>query len=59
LHYRVLDVSSFKEAARRWGSEDLLNDAPPKRGVHLAREDILESIEEMRFYRAKLFGLDN
>jgi len=59
LHYRVLDVSSFKEAARRWGSEDLLNGAPPKRGVHLAREDILESIEEMRFYRAKLFGLDN
>ncbi|OXV10757.1 hypothetical protein Egran_01482 [Elaphomyces granulatus] len=58
LHYRILDVSSFKEAARRWGSEELLKDAPPKRGVHLAREDILESIEEMRFYRAKLFGLD-
>jgi len=58
LHYRVLDVSSFKEAARRWGSEELLKDAPSKRGVHLAREDILESIEEMRFYRAKLFGLD-
>ena len=56
LHYRILDVSSFKEAARRWGSEELLREVPPKREVHLARDDILESIEEMRFYREKLFG---
>ncbi|KAJ5493245.1 hypothetical protein N7539_001991 [Penicillium diatomitis] len=57
LHYRLLDVSSLKEAARRWGSEDLLAQVPAKREVHLARDDILESIQEMRFYREKLFGL--
>ncbi|KAJ5240219.1 hypothetical protein N7468_004838 [Penicillium chermesinum] len=56
LHYRILDVSTIKEAVRRWGSEELLAHAPPKRGVHLARDDILDSIAEMRFYREKLFG---
>jgi oligoribonuclease len=55
LHYRILDVSSFKEAAVRWGSEELLDDVPPKRQVHLARDDILESIEEMKFYKDRLF----
>lgn len=55
LHYRILDVSAIKEAARRWGSEELLASAPPKREVHLARDDILESIAEMRFYQEKLF----
>ncbi|PLB52822.1 putative RNA exonuclease Rex2 [Aspergillus steynii IBT 23096] len=56
LHYRIVDVSTLKEAARRWGSEDLLASVPPKREVHLAKDDILESIEEMRFYRQRLFG---
>ncbi|KAJ5095437.1 hypothetical protein NUU61_004793 [Penicillium alfredii] len=56
LHYRILDVSTIKEAARRWGSEELLQQVPPKREVHLARDDILESIAEMRFYREKLFA---
>lgn len=55
LHYRILDVSGFKEGIRRWGSEEVLRSAPEKRLVHLAREDILESIEEMRFYRDRLF----
>ncbi|KAJ5174376.1 uncharacterized protein N7482_000253 [Penicillium canariense] len=55
LHYRILDVSTIKEAARRWGNEELLAQVPPKREVHLARDDILESIAEMRFYREKLF----
>ncbi|KAJ6167088.1 hypothetical protein N7470_002535 [Penicillium chermesinum] len=32
LHYRILDVSTIKEAVRRWGSEELLAHAPPKRG---------------------------
>lgn len=56
LHYRVLDVSAIKEAARRWASDEVLGRAPPKKEVHLAKEDILESIEEMRFYRGELFG---
>lgn len=55
LHYRILDVSTIKEAARRWGSDELLASAPPKREVHLARDDILESIAEIRYYKEKLF----
>lgn len=57
LHYRILDVSAIKEAARRWGSEELLTAVPVKREVHLAKDDILESIEEMKFYRERLFGV--
>ncbi|KAI9928997.1 hypothetical protein ASPWEDRAFT_169169 [Aspergillus wentii DTO 134E9] len=56
LHYRIVDVSTIKEAARRWGSDELLQAVPPKREVHLAKDDILESIEEMRFYKGRLFG---
>ncbi|KAI5295532.1 hypothetical protein KEM52_001080 [Ascosphaera acerosa] len=58
LHYRILDVSTFKEAARRWGSSGLLEAVPRKKYAHTAREDILESIEEMRYYRSRLFGRD-
>lgn len=56
LHYRILDVSAFKEATRRWGGDELLKEVPGKKEVHLARDDILESIEEMRFYKERLFG---
>lgn len=55
LHYRILDVSSIKEAARRW-SPQLLSRAPAKKGSHKARDDILESIEEARYYREAIFG---
>lgn len=56
LHYRLLDVSAIKEAARRWGSDELLREAPRKREVHKARDDILESIEEVKYYRSRLFN---
>lgn len=56
LHYRLLDVSTIKEAARRWGSDELLREAPQKRELHTAREDIMESIEEMKYYRSRLFN---
>lgn len=56
LHYRIVDVSTIKEVVRRWGGEGLLNSVPPKKEVHEAREDILESIEEMKYYRGALFG---
>ena len=56
LHYRILDVSSIKEAARRWAPEDTLIQIPLKKGLHQAREDILESIEEAKFYRQTFFG---
>jgi oligoribonuclease len=55
LHHRVLDVSSIKEAVRRWSSEDILKGCPRKTGTHEARQDILESIEEARYYRDVLF----
>jgi oligoribonuclease len=52
LHYRVIDVSSIKELTKRWYS-DL---SPPKKmGNHLALDDIRESIEELRYYRAAIF----
>ena len=56
LHYRIFDVSTIKEAARRWARPDILLQAPRKKGVHEARQDILESIEEARFYKATFFG---
>lgn len=55
LHYRILDVSSIKEAVRRWATEEKLRGVPGKKGVHEAREDILESIEEARFYKEMFF----
>lgn len=55
LHYRIFDVSALKEAARRWASDDVLARVPAKKGLHQAREDVLESIEEARFYRDEFF----
>jgi oligoribonuclease len=55
LHYRNVDVSTFKEVARRWRPQ-LLDDAPGKSERHRALDDILESIAELRFYRDTLFG---
>lgn len=55
LHYRILDVSSIKEAARRWCPPGVLARAPTKKGMHLARDDILESIEEARYYQRAIF----
>ncbi len=56
LSYRILDVSSLKEAARRWAPEEVLLGVPSKRLLHQAREDILESIEEAKYYRDKCFA---
>ncbi|KAG8525949.1 uncharacterized protein KY384_000711 [Bacidia gigantensis] len=46
LGYRILDVSSIKEGAKRWASEEVLLGVPQKTNQHKAKEDILESIEE-------------
>lgn len=54
LHYRVIDVSSIKELARRWYPRVYFA-SPPKNGGHRALADILESIDELRYYRAALF----
>lgn len=55
LHYRILDVSAIKEAARRWCGEEVLRRVPQKKGLHQARDDVLESIEEARFWRENVF----
>jgi oligoribonuclease len=50
LHYRSIDVSSFKELCRRW-YPDVYRKRPGKKEVHRALEDVRESIAELRFYR--------
>lgn len=54
LHYRIIDVSSIKELARRWYPRAYFN-APAKGGGHRALADIAESIDELRYYRSVLF----
>ena len=54
LHYRIVDVSSIKELSRRWFPRAYYA-APSKRGNHRALADIVESIEELRYYRAAIF----
>jgi oligoribonuclease len=54
LHYRSVDVSTIKELARRW-YPGLIDGAPKKATTHRALDDIRESVEELRFYRQKLF----
>jgi oligoribonuclease len=52
LHYRSIDVSTIKELARRWYPQER---APQKKEGHRALDDILESLEELRFYRRAVF----
>ena len=54
LHYRIVDVSSIKELARRWYPRAYYQ-APAKGGNHRALEDIQECIEELRYYRETVF----
>lgn len=49
FHYRNLDVSTLKELCRRWKPE--LVNGFKKHQMHTALADILESIEELRYYR--------
>ncbi|MEV7356437.1 MULTISPECIES: oligoribonuclease [Streptomycetaceae] len=54
LHYRIVDVSSIKELARRWYPKAYYN-SPQKGGNHRALADIRESIDELRYYREAVF----
>ncbi len=54
LHYRSIDVSTVKELARRWHPE-AFRAAPKKAAGHRAMDDIRESLDELRHYRASLF----
>lgn len=49
FHYRNLDVSTLKELAARWKPK--VANGFVKKGAHLALDDILESIEELKYYR--------
>ncbi|EFJ43019.1 hypothetical protein VOLCADRAFT_66302 [Volvox carteri f. nagariensis] len=54
LNYRIVDVSSIKELARRWYPKAYKN-APRKKLAHTALSDIRESIEELKYYRKTVF----
>lgn len=55
LSHRILDVSTIKEAARRWSGREVVEGKPKKMLLHQAKEDILESIEEARYYKEVIF----
>ena len=55
FHYRNLDVSTLKELVRRWKPE--LMKGFSKEGKHEALADILESIEELKFYRKSVMTI--
>lgn len=54
LHYRNVDVSSIKELTRRWYPRVYFQ-LPKKAGGHRALADILESIQELKYYRKTVF----
>lgn len=51
LHYRIVDISSIKELAKRWYGLK----PPAKQEAHRALDDIHESIDELLFYRRTIF----
>lgn len=57
LHYRIIDVSSIKELAKRWYPRAYFA-SPEKHGGHRALADIYESIHELRYYREVIFVAD-
>nr|VFJ56660.1 MAG: oligoribonuclease [Candidatus Kentron sp. FW] len=53
FHYRNLDVSTLKELCKRWAPD--IYQGFEKKNSHLALDDIHESIDELKYYRAHLF----
>ena len=56
FHYRMIDVSSFKEVITRWYPSV---PAYQKKKAHLALMDIKESINELKYYRRIMFSQNN
>jgi oligoribonuclease len=54
LHYRMVDVSTIKELARRWYPA-IVAKSPLKKDTHRALDDIRDSIDELRYYRGSIF----
>ena len=56
FHYRNLDVSTLKILAQQWAPT--VSKGFSKESAHLALSDIRDSIEELTWYRDKLFDAD-
>mmetsp|Transcript_23038 Transcript_23038/g.62544 ORF Transcript_23038/g.62544 Transcript_23038/m.62544 type:complete len:306 (-) Transcript_23038:211-1128(-) len=54
IHWRVVDVSTINEIAHRWFPA-VLRKKPRKKQGHRAKQDVYESIDELRFYQKSLF----
>ncbi|CCE62681.1 hypothetical protein TPHA_0D00370 [Tetrapisispora phaffii CBS 4417] len=54
LHYRIVDVSSIMEMCKRHNPE-LQSVVPPKQGAHTAKSDIIESINQLKWYKEHYF----
>lgn len=57
FHYRMLDVSTLKELAKRWAPK--IYNGVTKENNHTALADILESVEELKYYRSHFLKLDD
>ena len=57
FHYRQIDVSTIKELAKKWGYNYYNN--YKKKNKHMALYDILESIEELKYYKNNIFNKNN
>ena len=57
FHYRNLDVSTLKELVKRWKPEAIKEMMKLKQGKHEALADILESIEELKYYRKAVMSI--
>ena len=55
IHYRILDVSAINEAAKRWCPREVWAYQPQKTASHRAKGDILESIEQARYFKKFIF----
>ena len=58
LHYRIIDVSTVKELCGRWNRK-VYSSAPQKKLKHRAIDDVRDSIQELRYYKEKLFNVSN
>lgn len=53
LHYRMIDVSSIKELSKRWYGDNGIS--PEKKNSHRALNDIVESVNELKWYKVNIF----
>lgn len=56
LHYRIIDVSTVKELCRRWNPE-IYKNAPKKQFSHRSLADIIESVNELKYYKDNFLNI--